>query len=280
MAFSDDELGDLLPNLKNRQLDSLFSQRGVPLADNFYMARQTLTEKTERCVRLLLGLRHREVQEALLKHGFTHEVMHKGWRLAAELGMARTLLTPVTPAKPTTRQPLLELEELQDAWFLVTRATLKTQYPSIAAAFFSGLTRQRGALVALSTATFFARLRDLAEGAAPYGADGPRARELLLQRGLTPAVEEQAQEALGLWHSIEEGQADDQEPLAAEEAALSQLWAFYLEWSGIAQATLTNASHLRWLGLASTESRPRRVVKTRIVQAQIFPQRLLPRTDN
>jgi hypothetical protein len=251
----------------------------VPLADNFDMARQTLTEKTERCVRLLLGLRHRDVQEALLKHGFTHEVMHRGWRLVAELGLARTLLTPVTPTNPA-RDPLPELEELQDAWFLVTRATLKAQYPSIAAAFFSGLTRQRGALVALSTATFFSRLRELAEGAAPYGADGPGARELLLQRGLTPAVEEEAQEALALWHSIEEGQADDQEPLAAEEAALTQLWAFYLEWSGIAQATLTNASHLRWLGLASTESRPRRVVKTKIVQAQFFPQRLLPPTDN
>lgn len=241
------------------------------------MARLTLIDKVERCTHLLLGLRHRQVQQALITHGFSREVIQQGWQLITEVGLARAALKPLAP-KPIAsadpgRDPLRELVELQDTWFPVARASLKAHFPDLAVALFSGLTRQRGNLTALSMATFFSRLRDLAAGAAPYGVDGPAARQLLLQRGLTPAVEEQAQAAFNLWRDIVDEQDESSEPIAAEEAALAKLWTFYTEWSGIAQAALTNQSHLRWLGLVPTERRAARKAATKMVRVDVFTQR-------
>jgi hypothetical protein len=239
------------------------------------MAKLTLIDKVERCTHLLLGLRHRQVQQALITHGFSRDVIQQGWQLITEVGLARAASKPGAP-KPSAdpgRDPLRELVELQDTWFPVARASLKAHFPDLAVALFSGLTRQRGNWATLSMATFFSRLRDLAEGAAPYGVDGPAARQLLLQRGLTPAVEEQAQAALNLWRDIVDEQDESSEPIAAEEAALAQLWTFYTEWSGIAQAALTNQSHLRWLGLGLAERRATRKVATKVVQVDVFTQR-------
>lgn len=244
------------------------------------MARQTLTEKTARCVRLLLGLRHTDIQKALATHGLTDEVIHKGWALMTEVGMARIRATPMVEDEGARSQPFQELAELQDTWFPVARSALSAHFPEISVAFFSGLTRQRGPVVVFSTTTFFGRLRELAEGAKPYGEAGPAARRLLTDRGLTPDVEERAAAALRVWRELAARDWECQDGIAAEEEALADLWAFYLEWSAIASSTLTNPAHLRWLGLATTERPPARSSITKRTRVQVRAHRLPGTREN
>jgi hypothetical protein len=246
---------------------SHFSQPRLGWAERNVMARQTLPEKTTRCLRFLLGLRHRAVQKALAARGLSDAVIEQGWDLLKAVGTARARFDLPAEVQSARPNPHRDLAELQDTWFPVARATLRARFPEVAAMFFSQLTRQRGGLVPTNMATFLARLGDLAAGAAPFGKEGPLARELLLKRGLTPEVEARAEAALALWSGMDDGPFESPEAVVAEEAALAALWTFYLEWSAIASRTLTNPAHLRWLGLSESDRRPRQ----RIARAAVQP---------
>lgn len=117
---------------------------------------------------------------------------------------------------------------------------------------------------------FLDRLDELERADPGYGPDGPAARALLEQRGLTRALSDAARRAINAWAKAPEKVPDEAATDAAEDAAVTTLWAFYLEWSGIASASLTNSTHLRWLGLAPVRTPPRvsKGPKVKVVPSQ------------
>lgn len=219
------------------------------------MSRVDLHDKFNRSVRLLLGLRHIAVRRALAPYSLTDERIAYGWSLVSQAGLARVESEPLGPFDPSPKlpDPLIELDAFQKRWFPIARGLLAAAYPEIGTAFFGGLAQERGTGIAFMVTSFLDRLHTLARGDAIYGPDGPAARLLLAERGLSPALVESAERALEHWDELY-GEADESEAaLAAEQVATAKLWAFYLEWSSVASIALTNGTHLRWLGLAPAQ---------------------------
>lgn len=155
------------------------------------------------------------------------------------------------------QRPLLQaIDEFENKWFPITRASLEHRYPVIAEEFFLNLSQTSGARAALWVQIFVTRLNELESGAGVYGTDGAAARALLAERGLT---EERVREVQGLLAEfdaavaapLEHGAAtaalsgDDSQVIEAEERAL---WNWYLEWSTIARVAIRDRRHLRALG--------------------------------
>lgn len=216
------------------------------------MSKVDFHEKVNRTIRLLLGLRHPEVRQALAPYHLTSEEIAKGWELVKEVGMARTVVQgEAKEVNLATARAMAELDAFQKLWFPIARVVLQAGFPAIGRAFFSGLRQDRGAAVPFVVFSFLDRLGALEKGDPIYGPDGPEARAHLAARGLTKEVEAKAASALEFWGEVH-GEADDTDgALRAEEAASAKLWSFYLEWSAVAAKVITNRAHLRWLGLAS-----------------------------
>lgn len=207
------------------------------------MSRQSIGQKAERALKLLLGLRNPRIAAALASHGFTEDDLREGWdRLAALTRMRLAVRVPLKDPRV-----IKELDEFENTFFRVAHATLDHRFPEVSASLFLNLTQTTGDGVAISVATFLERLAAMAKGEKPYGERGVEARKLLAERGLTEDRVRAAEALLtSLSTIVEEPLADvpRDEQLAAEEA----LWAWYLEWSEIARVAIRDGRLLRTLG--------------------------------
>lgn len=218
------------------------------------MAKVDFHDKMNRSLRLLLGLRHLEVRSALAPYNLTPKVMAEGWELLEQAGMMRVLThedVKETETYPPAPRAMKELDDFQKLWFPIARGVLQAKFPKIGAAFFAGLTQERGAATPLVVLSFLDRLDALAKGDPGFAPDGPKARALLAERGLTQEVQAGAAVALEAWGQVYCQAEETTRALRAEEVATERLWTFYLEWSAIAAHVITNRAHLRWLGLES-----------------------------
>ena len=102
------------------------------------------------------------------------------------------------------------------------------------------------------------RLVQMSEAREPFGAQGPKARALLEQHGLTQQEESEVQV---LCAQIFGPQTPNQlsRDVAQDERALELLWAWTMKWSVIARQAIQNKTLLRALGL---EVSPRRTEAT------------------
>jgi hypothetical protein len=238
------------------------------------MSRTLVHSKVDHCVELLLGLRHREVREALSQFGCTVETLTRGWELVSQVGLARAREERPSALPDDTRALVSELEKLQDLWFPIVRATLRGQFPELVAPFFASLARREGGMAPMSAGIFLERMRALARGAEPFGESGPLARVALEKRGFTAEVEGNIADLLAAWGRPSPSESADQDPRQAEEQAIAAMWSFYLEWRGIALSALTNPAHLRWLGLQEVHAASRG--KAKRVNVEIRTQRPTP----
>jgi hypothetical protein len=216
------------------------------------MAKQSLGQKAHRVLRLLVGLRNPQVAGAMVAHGFTPADMQDGFqRLAALTGMRLDLQNPNKELQIPNKNPEIVrgVDDFENTWFPVARATLDARYPEIKRVLFRNLSQYSGVEVVISVGTFIKRLEQMEKGEGEFGDKGPEARALLAQRGLTK--EKVAEVAVSIAAiATFTPEPVRQGPSAAEQkAAEDHMWAWYLEWSAIARAVIKDGRLLRGLGL-------------------------------
>ena len=107
-----------------------------------------------------------------------------------------------------------------------------------------------GPEVAISVRTFVDRYDELVAGHERFGAEAKKAHELLVTRGVTPAVVDEARVLLTRLTHV----AEPAEPVSIEEQeaqleeAETSMWAWYLEWSKIARVAIKQRVLLRQMG--------------------------------
>jgi hypothetical protein len=206
----------------------------------------TGSQKAERVLKLLLGLRNIRIASALAAHGFKKEDLDEGWSLLR--GLARIQLDAL-PATLTADPSLLGLlDDWENRWFPIVDATLARNFPEVHEKVFLNLAQETGQAVIVTVGTFLDRFDALDQDSA-----GPRskdARALLARRGLSPAVLDAARRVLEQLGSIEsvEPLAEPEESAAHFEQAEAALWAWYLEWSRVARVAIRDRRSLRALG--------------------------------
>lgn len=206
-------------------------------------------EKTKRALVFLVGLRVRAIAMALEAFGLTPAELRHGWSLFADV--VRTELAAGSAPSPAI---LTELDAWENLWFPIARATLEARHPDVHALVFKNLRQSSGIGVAISVRLFLERIDGLGRPIAERGI-GARAAEvlaLLASRGLTAAKLDEARALIDRLGTIEPEEGAPEPTAAEQEAAEKAMWAWYLEWSEIARAVITNRRQLRELGFLKT----------------------------
>ncbi|MEZ4370544.1 MAG: hypothetical protein R3B07_06955 [Polyangiaceae bacterium] len=209
------------------------------------MARMTVGDKARRVVTFLHGLANPRAASVLAAFGFTQKDLDEGWELLKNMRAVR-VERGLSIASPHT---LRDLDEWENRWFPVVKASLQRHYPAIHDSMFLNLSQTEGLDVVNSVGVFLERLAKLE---AKADAESKAARKLLTQRGLTAPVVKEANNLLETISTIREEPtpvAPTAEEVDEREAAV---WAWYLEWSAIAQANISDRNTLRALGFLQT----------------------------
>ena len=201
----------------------------------------TIGQKCVRVLYLLRGLGNPRAVGPLIPYGFSAEVRKEGWTLLMAASDTRLAGSPHRPPDPGT---FARLDEWENRWFPIARATLRRHYPEVGEAIFVNLTQTSGLEVAVSVATFVRRVRTAQRGGTQ---EDQAAMRLLADRGLNEAELDQAEALLARFETTPEPLPAEPEPTdtaAAEQA----MWDWYLEWSTVARQAITDRNVLRSLG--------------------------------
>src|SRR5690606_11918029 len=191
------------------------------------MSRVDIGQKAARTLKFLVGVRHPKVSHWLKAFGFDDEALQHGWKMLA--AVTRVRVVESTSGAPDPRLIRL-MDEFENLWFPVVKVTLSTRYPDVHDALFTKLSQSKGTDVAVTVQTFLERLGQMEQGEGIFAENGPAARVLLAERGLTEAVVEDIQAVvnrLQLVSTIVEQTTTKEDLLRAE----ADLWNWYLEWS-------------------------------------------------
>lgn len=210
------------------------------------MAKTRVGQKPDRVFKFLMGLRHPKVARAMKSFGFSDANLQDGWKrleAAAELAMVEE------PGASPNPKVVQELNDFENVWFAVAKATLKGNFPDVHDALFAKLSQASGRDVALTVGPFVKRIREMEAAEGSFAHQGTEARALLAERGLTEEIVAKAEELIAQVKITIK--VDDSEWLAKKEAeakAVQYLWDWYLEWSAIARVAVKNRAHLRSMG--------------------------------
>ena len=222
------------------------------------MAKKRISDKAERVLKLLLGLRNRKIASALASRGFGKDDLQEGLSLLRAVTDVSLAALPPASSDPAIVQAI---DRWENEWFPVANATLLRRHPEIHVRVFLNLSQTEGAAVIISVSTFIERIAQLTRADGGYGQAGKDARKLLARRGLTPKVIDEAKALLEQVTTLEEAPAelpDLEEERTRLAEAEDAMWAWYLEWAEIARVAIKDRALLRRLGfLASTGSRRR-----------------------
>jgi hypothetical protein len=165
--------------------------------------------------------------------------------------LVRKIQQLVVAVTPRSRELL---DRFENYWFPIVAASLRRRYPEVHDEVFQNLGRESGAEVALNVSIFLDRVETTLSGP-----QGQEIGSLLTSRGFTREVIDDAQELVAQFKTVRPEPPNDQEELKKRhEAALEEMWAWYLEWSLIARTVVTNRRHLRMLGFLSGSGTGRR----------------------
>jgi hypothetical protein len=212
------------------------------------MSKINIPEKVERVSKLLWGLRHPDVAAALLPFGLKNEVLNEGWDTVEKVNALYFTRVASRPAGSDAAEIVGKVNAFEDRWLPVVKGALSRSYPEVSELLFLNITRARGQSAAHGVQTFVDRLRALEKGEAPFGEKGPEVREYLRGRGLVDSVILEVVAELEGRRVVSEGTASEPFDDAALEKAVAEMWAFYLEWSAIVRACITDGRLLRTLG--------------------------------
>jgi hypothetical protein len=220
------------------------------------MPRKSVTHRTSRTLRFLTGLgRSRRARTALARRGFTKKEYNEGWALFHE---ATRFHYDSDGDAETEAEVTNKVDAWENRWYPIIAATLERHHPELYAYVFKNLTQAEGPAVIANVRTFHARLSAIFEPTDETkklaGLD--KAGKLLVQRGLTPDVMEEAANLVAksqTWGDIDDtSQAEvaEAERVQAEE----KMWAWYKEWSRIFRAEVTHRVVLKQLGFLAGSS--------------------------
>jgi hypothetical protein len=210
-------------------------------------------EKAERVLRFIMGVRHPEGAEVLAAHGLTDAALDEGWRLLRALAENRA---PTHRGQPARSPELVAaLDEWENRWLPIAEASLARHEPDVGQWLFENLSRQSGPKVILSVHLFTTRVRQLERGVHTLGDAATRARALL---ALTENELAFAEGQLARFGNIatKPMSPPDAPTREDQQAAEDAMWAWYLEWSAVARATIRDGNLLRVLGFNPTRRRP------------------------
>ena len=216
------------------------------------MARQTAGQKAYKALDLLTGLYDAEVRRALGRHGLDDAEVERGWQLLKAYAKSRR-----APAPAGNQETLTLIDAWENRWFVVADAALNHAFPECHAWLFNNLSRTSGNQVIIGVGLFVERVRKLERGVRPLGVKGKAARERLSKRGLTEPVLQEAEKLLKTAQTLPDDDLSELRDPALERQAEAKLWAWYLEWSGIARAVLTEKRLLNHIGFGRV-GRPRK----------------------
>ncbi len=202
-------------------------------------------DKAAHVMKFLMGIRNPRIASALAAHGFRDADLQEGWALMNTVG--RVKLDAHGAVADTNL--IVMADQWENKWFPIAAATLERRFPAVHAQLFKNLSQTEGPAVAVSVRTFIDRFDQMAAGAGTYGAEGPKAKAVLEERGLTPSEINNARallESLGKVETVDAAMAG-QDPKAREKAE-NDLWAWYLEWSQIARIAVTQRALLKQMG--------------------------------
>lgn len=201
-----------------------------------------LGEKVDRVVHFLMGVNQSRVASILVRHGFSQKELDEGWKLLRSVAGER-LSAPSAQTKDP--QALERLDEWENKWFPIIKATLAHRDPAIHDEVFLNLSQTEGPELAISVSTLVQRLDALKQGDAGH----KEARELLTRRGLNDEVMGEAFKYLERLGQVREPPAVDLDAMrAVQEKAEDAMWSWYLEWSTISRTAIKDGRMLQQLG--------------------------------
>ena len=202
-----------------------------------------------------MGLRNPRIAAALALHGFGNEDLKEGWSLLQKLTRTRLDTLPVAGPGPIHVDPatLGALDEWENKWFPIAKATLQRRLPAVHDWMFLNLVQAEGPAVILTVGTFVERynLLDAPKDKGGPGTGGKDAKKLMQKRGLTAAGIDTAKELLTKLSKVAEPPVGDGDKAESDESfveAETAVWAWYLEWSRIARTAIKDRRLLRTLG--------------------------------
>lgn len=200
-----------------------------------------VSDKLSRLLSFLRGCGNARVGAHLRKLGFTQADLDEGWALLREASGGR-LAVHADGGEPDPKV-VAAIDDFENRWYPIVSATLARRWPALAADVFLNLAQTEGPAVAVTVQTLLDRLAKMP------GADGTAARALLAQRGLDDQAIAGVKELLAQMGTLGEAPAHDPEADRKErDAAEDRAWQWYLEWSQIAQAGISNGQVLQRLG--------------------------------
>ena len=220
------------------------------------MPRVSVTYRTSRTLRFLTGLgKSRRARTALARRGFTKKEYNEGWGLFHEATRFHYDSDGDAEAEAEVTN---KVDAWENRWYPIIAATLERHHPELYAYVFKNLTQAEGPAVIANVRTLHARLSAIFvptdETKKLPGTD--KARKLLVQRGVTAAVMEEATDLLAQTQTW--GDIDDTAQAEAAEAERAQaeekMWAWYKEWSRIFRAEVTHRLVLKQLGFLAGSS--------------------------
>lgn len=212
------------------------------------MTKINTPEKVERVSKLLWGLRHPDIAAALLPFGLKNEVLAEGWDTVAKVNELYFARVATRSAGNDAVEIVSKVNAFEDRWLPIVKGALSRSYPDVSELLFLNISRATGQSATHGVETFVDRLRALEKGEAPFGEKGPEVREYLRGRGLSDSVIEEVVAELEGRKVVSVGKAVEVSDDAALERAVAEMWAFYLEWSAIVRACVTDGRLLRMLG--------------------------------
>ena len=203
-----------------------------------------IAEKVQRAFEFLMGMGEPRARRAMAGYGFAEADLEDGWARLIALSKV-----PVLIVESASAEALAALDAWENRWFPIIDAVLRPTHPSVHELVFRNLRQTEGSQVLVSVKLMLDRLDAIArpEEEGGLAEAGEQARAHLARRGVTEEVLDQARALLA---RVPESPHND-EPIAdpeARDAAEAHLWAWYLEWSGIARATIKDRRVLNSLG--------------------------------
>lgn len=210
------------------------------------------SEKSERVLRFLLGLRNPRIATALARYGFSQADLDDGWRLLAQLGSGKL---PAIEGLPERSKVLAELQDWGRQWLPVASATLQHRFPHVADEFLMKAGDRRAPRVLVAVVDeIVTRLDAWFQNRGLYGREGEQALSVLESRGLNAETNSRARTLIA---SLKNAGSEPEWLLAQKEAqahADATLWCWYLEWSRIARVAIKERALLRQLGFKANDA--------------------------
>lgn len=216
-----------------------------------FMPKLKTDERFKRVMKFLMASNEPKIAGLLALRGFTAADRQEGWALLDKASGRHMAADADNTASASGYNTVVEgLDDWENTWFDVANAALGRKFPAVRDALFSNLTKVSGAEVVMSVRTFLGRMDELADG----DEQAQAAVALLSKRGLTAQRMDEARTLLEKL-STEQAQAmtpvDTQAQAEAREAAIKEMWAWFLDWSVTARTVIKNRNYHVMLGLAS-----------------------------